>query len=328
MQKLLFLLIFPLILRAYTTEEEGQFQSAKNMFNPWYSGPLLPGGAHMMPPGHVGVQPYFFVADNFAKYNSHHQSYGIPDLLQLNPQINAIQIGITHWMDASIGVNSLINWKDRRGSGSIGDITLTLGFPLLKEGPSTPAMKIGIGEIFPTGRYQKFTPDKAGVQATGQGSCITVLSYRIAKIFFWSAKQPLNVRATISYTIPTILRVQGFNAYGGGFCTCGEVRPGNQLNITIGTEWNFAPKWVFVNDVVYIHNSHSKFTGWRGHTGKGLPASAGRRSSEQLSIAPTIEYNPTPKLGFLTGVWFTITGRNTFNFIQGIFGATYTWSAN
>jgi len=304
---------------------QAQYEHAKEMFNPWYSGPLLTGSAHMMPPGYLSLQPYLFVADNYAVFDKHYNSHGIPDLVQLNPQINALQAGITSWLDVALSMQGFVNWQKEKSSGGFGDMNLTVGFPLLTEGLYVPAMKIGIGETFPTGRYQKLTSGKGAVQATGQGSYQTTFSYRIAKLLFWDTLHPLNTRATFAYTIPTTVHVKGLNAYGGGFGTDGKVRPGNQLSVSLGLEWSFTQKWVFANDFVYTHGNKTKFSGSTGTLSDGTPAKMGAPSSNQFSLAPAIEYNFSSMLGVLGGVWFVVAGQNSSKFVQGIVSVTYTW---
>lgn len=336
MKKYILTLIIPFVLFAQSTQQiqkeineaRRQYEHAKELFNPWYSGPLLTGGAHMMAPGYIGLQPYLFVADNYAVFDGHYTSHGIPDLIQLNPQINALQAGITSWLDIALGIQGFCNWQDNKYSGGLGDTAVTLGFPLLVEDLYVPAMKIGIQETFPTGRYQKLTPGKVAVQGIGMGSYQTTLSYRIAKLCFWSTLHPLNLRSTVAYTIPTTVHVKGFNSYGGGYDTRGTVRPGNQLSVSVGMEWSVTQRWVFANDFVYAHHNRTKFSGKKGTTKDGNTAHTGAPSSEQFSLAPAIEYNFSSMLGVLGGVWFSFAGRNSSKFVQGIVSVTYTWKVN
>ena len=51
-------------------DAESQFKKSKEMFNPWYTGPLLTPSPTMIPPGYGNFQPYVFVTDNYASYNS------------------------------------------------------------------------------------------------------------------------------------------------------------------------------------------------------------------------------------------------------------------
>lgn len=330
------LLLFPLAIHTQESEvseetpeeieqelqgAEEQFKQAKEMFNPWYSGPLLTGGAHMMPPGYIGLQPYVFVTDNHARYNEDRHSIDIPDLVQLNPQINALQAGVTSWLDLALALQGVVNWQNEKSSGGFGDMNLTAGFKILSEGIYIPAIKIGIGENFPTGRYQKLSLHKLGLDATGSGSYATTLSFRIAKLVLWSTQHPLNLRSTFSYTIPTTVHVKGLNTYGGAIDTGGKVRPGNSFNLSVGMELSFTQKWVFANDFVYLYSNRSKFS---GHSS----APVGGPSSDQFSLAPAIEYNPSPNLGILGGLWFSVIGRNSFNFLSGVVSVTYTFNVN
>ncbi len=297
-------------------------------FNRWYSGPLLPGSAYMMPERHISLQTYVYGGYEYAHINAHYIPRSGPHLFQLQPQINALQLGIAHWLDVSAAFQAFANWREGEVSGGIGDTTLTLGFPILKETIRLPAMKLGIGEILPTGRYRNFTPSKAHVQATGQGSCQTIFSYRIAKIFFRKSNRPMNLRATLGYIIPSTVKLYGFNTYGGANNTWGTLRPGNQINMTIGSEWQFWRKWVFVNDLVYIYNNRDHFHGWQGTKPDGSIAKVGRPSNEQLSYSPSLQYNPFPSLNILGGIWTSLFGRNTDIFIQAFVGITYVWDVN
>jgi hypothetical protein len=336
MNKYILTFILPVFLLAQSTQQiqkelneaQAQYEHAKELFNPWYSGPLLTGSAHMMPPGYLSLQPYLFVADNYAVFDGDYESHGIPDFTSLNPQINALQAGITSWLDIALGIQGVCNWQDGKYSGGFGDTAVTLGFPLLTEGLYIPAMKIGIQETFPTGRYQKLTPGKGAVQGIGMGSYQTTFSYRIAKLCFWSTLHPLNLRSTFAYTIPTTVHVKGFNSYGGGFDTKGKVRPGNQLSVSVGMEWSVTQRWVFANDIVYAHHDRTQFNGHKGVTSSGKPAKTGAPSSEQWSLAPAIEYNFSSMLGVLGGVWFSFAGRNSSKFVQGIVSVTYTWKVH
>lgn len=334
MKRIALYLLLPLFLTAQSPayiqkeidRDTRQFQKAKEMFNPWYSGPLLTGSANMMPAGNIGIQPYIFVADNYGVYKKNRSVKNIDDLVQLNPQINGIQFGLTSWMDAAVSIQTFVNWQNGHTSGALGDTNLTVGFPIYKETLWVPGMKIGVGAIFPTGRYQNATGGKALTQITGEGSWQPQFSYRISKLLFWDTLHPFNLRATFTYTIPTNVTVKGFNAYGGGYGTCGEVRPGNNWDLSIGAEWSFSQNWVLANDFVYLYNYRSKFSGYKGVDKNGNPAKVGIPSGDQFSLCPAIEYNPTPRLGFLSGLWFTVTGKNTFAFVQGIVTVTYTWN--
>ncbi|MEN9654182.1 MAG: hypothetical protein RL235_294 [Chlamydiota bacterium] len=304
-----------------------EFQKATEMFNPWYAGPLLTGGAHLMKPGYIGFQPYIFVRDTYAVYNRNRHSVSLEHKrIQLNPAVAPlIQAGVTSWMDVSASIGGVSNWQDGKNSGGFSDMSATVGFGLLNEDVYTPAIKFSISETFPTGRYQNLSQGNLFLDATGSGAYTTSFRLAIAKLTLWDTQHPLNLRATFSYALSTTVHVKGLNSYGGVANTNGKVRPGNQFNASVGMEWSFTQKWVFANDFVYVVSNRDKFTGFRGTTSTGATAIVGAPSSDAFSLAPAIEYNPTPDLGFLAGVWFTVTGRNTSNFISAVLSVTYVF---
>lgn len=305
--------------------DEELFKHAKEMFNPWYAGPLLTGGAHMMPPGVASVQPYIFVNDTYAVWNGNRKSIDIPNRVNLNPSISAFSFGITKWLDMAISIQGDVNWQKGKCSGGFGDTTLGVGFRILTEGLHLPAIRLVFNETFPTGRYQQLDPNKLALDATGSGSYQSQIGMRISKIFFWSYRHPMNLRASYSYTIPSHVHVKGFNSYGGGYGTHGRVCPGSSQALNAAMEYSFTQKWVFACDAVYTWAGKTTFKGTPGVYANGKIAGVGYGSSDQLSLAPAIEYNPNAHLNFLGGIWFDFYGRNTGKFISGVISMSYTF---
>jgi len=306
-------------------DAETQYKHALEMFNPWYAGPLLTGSASMMPPGMANIQPYLFVTDNFAVYDKARNVVNVPDLWNINPQF-IIQTGITSWCDIAATVQTTTNSRHSSQSTFFGDSTISLGFQLLKQGLWVPGVKLGINETFPTGRYQNLKASRNGTDSTGGGSYVTGIALKFGKLVFWSYKHPMNLRLTMTYNVPTTVHVHGLNSYGGGIGTNGKVRPGNNFNASLGIEYSFTQRWVLANDLVYQVGARTKFNGKLGTNPDGTPAAVGGNSNDQLSIAPAIEYNPTPNLGILGGAWVTVYGRNASDFVSGIISVTYTFN--
>ncbi len=307
---------------------ERLFKEAQEMFNPWYSGPLLTGGAHMMPPGSANIQPYLFVTDNYAVWNSKRKSVNIPDRWVVNPSITGLQFGLTDWLDMIVALQGFVSWQSGKHDGGFGDTLVGVGFPILKEDLKRPAIKFVFNEIFPTGKYQRLSPRKFGLDGAGSGSFQSQFGLRISKLFFWSRKHPVNLRALYSYTIPSSVSVRNFNAYGGGFGTAGKVRPGNSQQVDAAMEYSFTQKWVVALDAVYVWANKTTFHGTAGTTSTGSTAAVGGGYSDQLSFAPAIEYNPTANLNFLAGVWFDVYGRNTSKFVSGVISMSLSFNVS
>jgi len=318
----------PQEIQAELDEDERLFKEAYEMFNPWYAGPILTGGAHMMPPGAVGIQPYIFLTETYAVWDSDRKSHDIPTLWDLNPSVSGIQFGLASWLDMTFSFGGDVFWQKDVVAGGYDDTSIGVGFPILQEDVGTPAIKVVFNETFPTGKYQRLNPNKNGLDATGAGSFQSSFGLRIAKLFFWSKKHPFNWRAAYSYKIPSRVHVRGLSSYGGTKGTAGVVNPGNVQQFNMAGEYSFTQNWVFALDAVYVTKNSTKFHGTPGFTSTGAKARVGPHSSDQLSFAPAIEYNPTPDMNFLAGVWFDVYGRNTGKFVSYILSFAYTFSVS
>ena len=61
------------------------FYLAKEMFIPWYTGPLITGSASNPPFRHINIEPYLFLTVNHAVYNGHRHSENIDNIYVVNP---------------------------------------------------------------------------------------------------------------------------------------------------------------------------------------------------------------------------------------------------
>ena len=306
-------------------QAQAEFEMARKMFNPWYAGPLLTPSAHNVPPGEYVVQPYLFIKNTYARFNENRRSQNIPDIWTIQP-LMLLQMGWLSWLDFTVTVQGFYNNQSRQDSFYWGDTSFEWGIQLMKEQPYRPAIRITVTESVPTGRYEKLNPAKNGIDATGTGAYSSNFSLNFSKVIWWVSDHPFAFRASFNYTIPNALvQVQEFNAYGGGRDTRGKVRPGNAIAIDTSIELSFTQRWVFALDLVYTYQNHSTFSGHRGRTLAGKIASVGAPSNDNLSAAPAIEYNPSATMGFLAGAWFTITGRNSSDFIAAVLTMYYNW---
>ncbi len=297
---------------------EKEFQEAKKMFNPWYTGPLLTPSAHVLPVGNYVVQPYVFFTNNFAHYDEHGKSHRVPHLEQIKPSLSPFQYGITQWMDGTITFGGQRNHQQGETYWNWSDTTMSFGFGLLNESAYRPAIKFVVQESFPTGNYQKFHPKKANVASTGSGSFMTTFSLNISKVVWWLTLHPMNFRTSFNYTVNSNVHVKGFNTYGGGLGTHGTVKGGNTFAFDFGYEYSFTQRWVAALDFVYNYSSKNTFS---GHT----LAPVGGPFNDQISLAPALEFNPNGNCGIIAGVWFTVWGRNSSRFVSEVVSFYYAF---
>ena len=306
------------------SEAEEEFQRAKKMFNPWYGGPLLTGSPSIITPGYVNLQPYLFILDNYAAFDSSRKSRSIPDLLVIRP-LTDIHIGIINWMDIIIEFQGYYKKQNNQSSFNFGDCSATLNFGIYKETAYIPNIKFYIKESFPTGKYQKLKSYKANVDSSGSGSYTTSFGIVFGKIIWWWLTHPISLRLAFNYSVPAKVSVKNFNTYGGGFGTKGKVNPGNVLAASFGYEQSITQKLVLAFDLAYEADDRSTFKGIKGVTSGGDEATVGNPSSDVFSLAPALEYNFNPNVALIAGAWFSVYGRNTNNFAGGVITVTATF---
>ncbi|OGN58442.1 MAG: hypothetical protein A3C42_00610, partial [Chlamydiae bacterium RIFCSPHIGHO2_02_FULL_45_9] len=236
-----------------------EFQQALEIFNPWYTGPLITPGAGMMPVGHGNSQPYLFVTDNYATYNSERKSVSLPSKLIQLKGVSNIQTGITNNFDLNLNFQGLINWQSDESGGGYGDMNLVGGFLVLKQTPWIPQIKLTVSQSFPTGKYKNLSLNGLGLNSTGSGAFSTQLGLIISKVVLWNTKHPMNMRLFMGYTRSTSTEVRNFNTYGGGRGTRGTVYPGDNFSADFGYEYSFTQQWVFAIDLVYSTSNHTPF---------------------------------------------------------------------
>ncbi len=305
-------------------EAEAEFEKAKKMFSPWYTGPLLAPSANVVPPGKFNLQPYLFFTNNFAKYDQHGHAHDIPNLHQIKPSV-VFQFGLIKRVYGMITTQAVRNKQYGHSSTNWTDTIGGFGIGLLTEGLYNPGLLISIRETFPTGKYQHLDPRKRGVDATGAGAYQTQLGFNLGKAVWWLTLHPMRFRLAQSWDIPAMVHVRGFNTFGGGHGTRGKVRLGHSYSADFGYEFSFTQSWAAALDVVYTYTQKTKFTGRAGTSATGAPNVVGGPFSDQLSLAPAIEYNVNSNIGFIGGVWFSVWGRNSLDFLSGIFSVNFAF---
>jgi hypothetical protein len=120
----------------------------------------------------------------------------------------------------------------------------------------------------------------------------------------------MRFRLCFAYRYPSLVHIEDFYSYGGGFNTSGKVRPPKIFRTFLGFEFSLTQKWVIASDFVYVRQTAASFYGNPGITREGETADNDYPSATQVSIAPAIEYNLSKNIGFIVGGWFSVYGRN------------------
>jgi hypothetical protein len=288
--------------------------------SPWFTGPLLAPSSHNIPNGHYDIEPYLFFTTTTGSYNQnwHHRSSD-HNFYSLNFVFPG-WIGLNSFMDFTIQPQMFYQFTQGQRSTQFGDLSFGFDIQLLSEEVGTwwPAVKIAFKATGPTGKYQNLDPKKLGTDGAGSGNWNPAVNLVFGRLFRVYDNHFLAPRLAFSYTVPTPTRVSNLNVYGGTEGTHGTAYPGNSFYTDFGVEYNMSHNWVFAMDVYYQHNNKNRFSGNTGITPFGIPAVVTSPSSESFSLAPAIEYNWSANIGLIGGVWFTVGGRNSSQFISGV----------
>ncbi len=305
------------LMEEFSTPQEEKIE-------PWFTGPLLAPSGHVVPVGYMNIEPYVFTTVTYAQYDKHGHAQSVPNVCSVNPEV-PLQFGLTKWMDVTVTPAFVWNSSQHRSATRFGDFPIALGFQLLMDKADHwwPAIKIAIRESFPTGKYEKLNPEKLGLDISGSGAYVTSIGFAMSRLFWFGGAHYLAPRLGVGYYFPSAVHVKGFNAYGGGHGTHGTVYPGHTLNAVLGLEFSLTRRWVLACDIFNTYSARTRFKGHNGVTATGAPAGVGSPSSEQLSLAPAIEYNWSDKLGVIAGCWFTVSGRNAGDFASAVIALNY-----
>lgn len=315
----------PEMIEQQLIDAEEEFARAKEMFNPWYTGPLLTPSYHVVPLGVYNLQPYLFVTDNFATFDGNGRTHSAPDKWQ-TLFVPVFQTGLADWVNVII--QPAFTWVSQNGhhASRFADTKIGLNIQLVAETPYRPGLSFTVIETFPTGKYQHLNSNKEGVDGVGGGSYATQVGLLFGKLVWWEMpKNPMRFRAAFLYQWASRVEVHNFNSYGGGFRTKGKVHPGSNIAVDLGYEFSFNQRWVFATDFLYTFAFKTTFAGRPGFTAAGTPASVGGPFNDQISLAPAIEYNWSDNFGVIGGVWFSPWGRNTSKFVSGIISVNCVW---
>ena len=285
---------------------------------PWLTGPIVCPSAHVVPYGHINYEPYFNANVITGAYNGHWKPQSKKNFYNMNVQ-GLIQFGIAPRLDFTMVPQFSWNHTDGASHWVGNDLPLGLDFQIYSDTPGTwaPAVKLGLKATVPIGRYQKFDPNDKGTDDGGSGSWNPAAGLVFGHLFHFTGVHFLASRLAFFYTIPNSVHVKGLNNYGGGRHTYGRVYPGQTFFSDLGLEYTLAQKWALALDIVYTHTTHTRFKGRKGKT-DGVPNSIGAPSNEEFSLAPAIEYNWNENCGVIAGVFFSVAGRNTAEFINGV----------
>lgn len=317
---ILILIFASLTAKCAVTSEEIQ-QDKK----PWLTGPLLNSSYSVVPLGHVNYEPFLYATSEIGRYDAKGTARG-EDVLRIYTLEQPLQVGLTKWMNFQITPTFSYNYRDHRAKWVLEDLPFYLQIQMLApkdlKDPK-PYLLFILGEVFPTGKYQKLDPQKKGADIGGAGSYQSIFSFVLGKLFHLKKEHYISPSVSIQYILPASVNVRGFNNYGGGYGTKARIYPAQSLIIDGSFELTLSKNWALACDLVGQWQNSTRFKGDPGLLDNGKKAPLGSPSGTQFSLAPALEYNFNANLGLIGGGWFTFMGRNAGEFWSLVLALNY-----
>lgn len=307
-----------LLLSSAILSSTYSYAAETTSYTPFYSGTLLAFFSENIAPKQLLIEPFFYQTTLPGTYNQNWSFQKTKPVHELSLSL-LLETGITKSIDFTLFLNATYNQIGNLHSLLYQDTQAYLGFQALldKKGSWTPDVRFLIGENFPTGSYEQLNPPKQLSDSSGSGAYETSFILVTAKRFYCFPKHPFNVNLNFAYTLANKTNVKGYNLYGGATDTKGTISPGSEYLFNLSIEYSLTQNWVIGTDVHYLHQNKSTFSGTLGI----INPFVGDPSSDQVSVAPCLEYNYSANFGLFIASWFTVAGRNSDKFISNAISA-------
>ncbi|WP_309089755.1 transporter [Phenylobacterium sp.] len=254
----------------------------------WWTGPMLASGAGTLPKGRWLVEPYLFdvKTDGVDAFGSlTYVLYGLHDRV-------------------TVGVIPTFSYAKVDGGpdGSrvrAGDLTVQAQYRLtqFRKGGWVPTTSIVLQQTLPTGKYDRL--DGRAADGVGGGAYATTLGF-YAQTYAWMPNGRIaRLRLNTSATAARATDVRDDSVYGTPAGFRGRAKPGASLLVDAAVEYSATQNWVLALDLVYRHDEPTKVS---GVAADGALVRYDSGSHDSFAIAPAVEYNVSPTLGFLFGV--------------------------
>ena len=303
-------------------DAQKEFDEAKKMFNPWYTGPLLTPSASVLPAPHVVIQPYLFYINTYAHFDKHGKSHDTPNFQVVKPQLAPLQVGITQWMDSTLSFSGVYNQQKRPLFHGLGRYIDKRRIPTTRTNALSPRDQARHRREFPHRGITKVRDhERANISSTGAGSYETTFSLNISKVVWWLTLHPMNFRTSLQYAVNSNVHVKGFNTYGGGLGTNGSVKGGNTFTFDLGYEYSITQRCGSQPSMIIVQHTRQRIRS----QGIQLHLLAGH-STTSSALPPLSSTTLTTTPGFSPALGSPHGGATPATFLPpGIFSFYYLW---
>jgi hypothetical protein len=291
----------------------------KTVKMPWFSGTLISPGGYVVPKGHYNLQPYFYWAHIDGQYDARWK-FQKQDATDIATIIIPFKMGIGSGFDWGITPAFYGRYHMDQKHYGVTDWVIGASYQILDAELTDPypGIKLIFKSVIPLGKYQHLDPKKKRTDVAGDGNWWPTLGFGFSKLWSLGNSYFFELNGGILYFFSTPVWVNGYNTYGGYKNTHAKVYNGNVTGYNLSFEVNLSQRWGFTCDFLYKHKNSTTYKGNPGVLPNGKRLSLKSPSNENISISPAFQYNFNANMGIIAGFWFSVAGRNTSHFRNGV----------
>ena len=282
--------------------------------DPFYTGSLLSPSPAVPKAGLYAFEPYVIQTFNPGKYGPRGGLSTVTNETSSTGTFTLNKYGLTDHLSIAVNPQTQIN-EDRSGfnSGSqIGDLPVELEYRFVDQDKKTgkPSLTFSAGVNVPTGRYQNLYTANDG---QGSGTYRARLGLIAQSLLYGQSQHPVRVRVWLNGSVPLGgVGISNISAFGTDFGFNGTGYSGLSGVTGMSVEYSITQKLVFANDIQFSASRPSVAYGFTGGKTTYLRGS----TSDNLQLAPALEYSFNDYFGIIAGCAFTVEGHNTSQVIQ------------
>jgi hypothetical protein len=305
-------------------------EAEENECSPTF-GPIVTDTAVPLDQGKFAVQPTFglgFVTNNLTQswrrvspggtYKTFGMQWKFTYGLMKNLEVFAVVPYVNNWAN---GVKEVGPNGERSASfGGLGDLSLTMKYQFLEEGPQNPAVTALFTTGFPTGHFRHLNPGRLDMDIVGGGTYAFTTGLNASKCL-----KPFILYGNLWYTMQTAYSTREdatgtFHDQDGNLIesepesTLMRKYPRDYVTVNLAAEYSITAKWVALLELT---------SNW--DAGRLIGHQANLAPTALLSILPGIEYMATDKFSLALGVQIDLVGKNTGANVTPLLSMAYTF---
>ena len=279
-------------------------------------GPIITDTAVPLDKGKFTVQPTFglgFVTNNLTQswrrvspggnFKTFGMDWKLTYGLMKNMEVYVVVPYVNNW--ANNAKETGLNGERSASFGGLGDVSLTIKYQVMEEGPKNPAVTALFATGFPTGHFRHLNPGRLDTDILGGGAYAFTTGLNASKCL-----KPFILYANLWYTMQTAYSTR--EDLAGMFSRSGR-QPGGErpastlmrnyprdyVTVNLAAEYIVTAKWIALLELTSTWDAGRLI----GHQANVPPAAL-------LSIVPGIEYMATDKFSLALGVQVDLAGKN------------------